>query len=97
TWGGPVACEIIDNIYASSPEWAEAISSEGAMPKIAERPCPTQTDSTGRVPDVRGMGLRDATYLLESQGFKVKSSGCGKIQDIKIEEDCVILSLAEKL
>lgn len=97
TWGGPVACEIIDNIYASSPDWAETLTSEGAMPQIAERPCPAGTDSTGRVPNVRGMGLRDATYLLESQGFKVKSKGCGKIQDMKVEDDCVILSLAEKL
>lgn len=31
------------------------------------------------VPNVMGMGLRDAVYLLESQGLKVKFSGYGKV------------------
>jgi beta-lactam-binding protein with PASTA domain len=51
------------------------------------------------------MGLRDAVYLLESQGYRVESEGKGKIVGqspaagslININEDCVTLSLAEKL
>jgi cell division protein FtsI (penicillin-binding protein 3) len=31
------------------------------------------------VPDVRGMGLKDALYLLESAGLKVKVSGKGRV------------------
>ncbi len=39
----------------------------------------------GKVPDVTGMGLRDAMYLLERQGFQVKPSGRGAVlrQSIK--------------
>jgi len=33
----------------------------------------------GLVPDVRGMSLRDAMYLLENQGYRVKYSGKGKV------------------
>ncbi len=33
----------------------------------------------GLVPDVRGMSLRDAMYLLENSGYKVKFSGKGKV------------------
>ncbi|MCX6332772.1 MAG: penicillin-binding protein [Bacteroidia bacterium] len=33
----------------------------------------------GLVPDVRGMSLRDAVYLLENSGYKVKYSGRGKV------------------
>lgn len=33
----------------------------------------------GMVPDVRGMGLKDALYLLESSGLKVKIEGKGKV------------------
>lgn len=33
----------------------------------------------GKVPDVRGMGLSDALYLLESQGFIVTHSGYGAV------------------
>nr|MBP9881726.1 PASTA domain-containing protein [Chitinophagales bacterium] len=31
------------------------------------------------MPDVRGMGLRDALYLLESNGLKVGVNGAGKV------------------
>lgn len=33
----------------------------------------------GLVPDVRGMSLRDAIFLLENSGYKVKYSGKGKV------------------
>lgn len=35
--------------------------------------------STEIVPDVRGMGARDAVYLLESRGLKVKIEGVGHV------------------
>ena len=31
------------------------------------------------VPNVRGMGAKDAVYLLESQGLRVRLSGTGKV------------------
>lgn len=96
TWGGPVACEIIDNIYAKSPDWFTPLVSSGAMPQIAENQRPAQKDSTG-APNVVGMGLRDAVYLLESQGYKVESIGRGKIVGQSLNDNCVTLSLAEKL
>ncbi len=96
TWGGPVACEIIDNIYASSPDWNSPIVSSGAMPQIAENQPRAARDSSG-APNVVGMGLRDATYLLESQGYKVESTGRGKIVGQALNDNCVTLSLAEKL
>jgi cell division protein FtsI (penicillin-binding protein 3) len=33
----------------------------------------------GLVPDVRGMSLRDAIFLLENSGYRVKYSGRGKV------------------
>jgi cell division protein FtsI (penicillin-binding protein 3) len=33
----------------------------------------------GLVPDVRGMSLRDAVYLLENSGLRVRYSGKGKV------------------
>jgi cell division protein FtsI (penicillin-binding protein 3) len=35
--------------------------------------------SKGLVPDVRGMSLRDAVYLLENAGYRVRYSGKGKV------------------
>jgi cell division protein FtsI (penicillin-binding protein 3) len=34
-----------------------------------------------RVPDVRGMGARDAVYLLEKTGLQVRISGVGKVKN----------------
>ncbi len=34
----------------------------------------------GVMPDVRGMGLRDAIYLLENEGYKVSFTGHGRVQ-----------------
>ncbi len=105
TWGGPVACEIIDNIYAKSPDWYNPIISAGAMPEIAQDRHRRQNDTLTGVPNVMGMGLRDAVYLLESQGYKVQTKGRGKIVDQKpaagtlmdIDTGYVTISLADKL
>jgi cell division protein FtsI (penicillin-binding protein 3) len=35
--------------------------------------------SDGLVPDVRGMSMRDAIYLLESHGLRVRTNGRGKV------------------
>ncbi len=43
------------------------------------------------VPDVTGMGLRDATFLLESQGLRVKAHGYGKIKKQSISPGIKIL------
>ena len=40
---------------------------------------------TGKVPDVRGMGLSDALYLLESMGMTVTHSGHGAVRTQSIE------------
>ena len=37
-----------------------------------------------RVPDVRGMGLSDAIYLLESCGLKVTHTGSGTVKSQSI-------------
>ncbi len=105
TWGGPVACEIIDNIYASSPEWNAPEISSGAMPEIAEDSRAAHNDTISGVPDVVGMGLRDAVYTLESRGYKVSSSGKGKVtgqrpaagESAGAAKDSVTLLLSEAL
>ena len=33
----------------------------------------------GKMPDLRGMGIQDAIYLLETYGLIVESIGCGAI------------------
>ena len=80
TWGGPVACEIANNIYASSPQWNERMVEGTTLPALetyAEQDA--ANDTIIGVPDVIGMGLRDAIYALESKGYTVSSSGHGSV------------------
>jgi len=43
------------------------------------------------VPDVRGMGLRDAIFLLENIGLKVKFSGKGSVISQSLEPGTKII------
>lgn len=39
-----------------------------------------QPTNTNRIPDIRGMGLKDAVYLLENMNLKVVARGIGKVK-----------------
>ena len=57
-----------------NPVWgvAERQRAEVALRKV-------KAYSSGVVPDVKGMGARDAVYALESRGVRVRLSGRGKV------------------
>ncbi len=48
-------------------------------------------DEEGSIPDVRGMGARDAIYALESRGVKVRLHGYGKVKKQSIAPGTIIL------
>jgi len=50
----------------------------------------SQSASSDRVPDVRGMSLRDALYLLENRGFRVRFQGMGKVTDQSVEPGATV-------
>jgi cell division protein FtsI (penicillin-binding protein 3) len=50
---------------------------------------------SGQVPDVTGMGLRDALYLLENRGIRVKVVGRGNVKSQSLTPGTRILPNAE--
>ena len=78
TWGGPVVCEIANEIYVNRPEWKQPVTPTAGLPKVEAPALPAQ-DSAGCVPDVRGLGLRESLLLLEAAGFTVSATGHGKV------------------
>lgn len=58
---------------ALQAHWADPVK---ANDQIVLEPAPAVT---GQVPDVKGMGLRDAIYMLENDGLKVIIAGAGKV------------------
>lgn len=80
-YGGTVPAatfkEIVDNIYALDSDGGEVLKRTGRMPKLAaSRP---DTDKNGKVPNLKGLGLMDAIYAIENDGYRCSYSGTGHV------------------
>lgn len=67
-----------DSVEENGSEWAQAVMSDKDA-KLLPR-----TISKNYMPDVTGMGLKDAVYLLENNGLKVEVIGFGKVKEQSI-------------
>ena len=80
----PVFKEIAEYIYAHDPEWrTDATKGIAAAPIAKPKSAPKVEMNV--MPDVRGMGLRDALRELESRGLKVSFKGKGAVVSQSIE------------
>ena len=67
--------------YANgNPIWGRAIETNGKTINLQREPLGEHS----QMPDVHGMGARDAVYLIESRGLKVKLHGRGKVVEQSI-------------
>lgn len=82
---GAAACPafgtIARKIYAKSTDWNEGIKAKGSLPKKDRYSKLDLRDSLERgvIPNVVGLGLRDAMSNLESNGFSVSYEGGGRV------------------
>jgi cell division protein FtsI (penicillin-binding protein 3) len=63
-----------DSIHQDQTDWVRGVPQDKSMalePILAE---------SGGVPNVVGMGVRDAVYLLEKKGLRVEIKGVGKVK-----------------
>lgn len=60
---------------SGKPVWGQS-TVEGATVQLTEVAFDA---SSGRVPNVRGLGAKDALYLMEQCGLRVQLVGCGKV------------------
>jgi cell division protein FtsI (penicillin-binding protein 3) len=64
-----------ENINEKSGKWITTFLQDGRAQVIADN----ISTANDKVPDVTGLGLKDAVYLLENKGLKVVASGKGKV------------------
>ena len=69
--------EIVDKIYAYDTAYGELLKDKGRMPEL--RQDLPSIDKDGRVPDLRGLGLADALYVIESDGYRCSYTGTGHV------------------
>lgn len=86
---GPVFRELADKLMSVDPDITAPIPSDSAVgntgtPLFASADVPSAANRNAAnrdaIPDVKGMGLKDALYLLESMDLKVSVRGSGKVR-----------------
>ena len=73
--------EIVDALYAIDPSWGKELEPKVSIPQMAlDRELPAQVDPKNPVvPDLKGLGLKDAMYMIENSGLKCIYSGTGHV------------------
>ena len=79
TWCGPVFRQVAEQIYASSIDWQEPLARTGSLPQGDDYLMLQGREDIqkGLVPNVKGLGLREAVALLEKAGYTVSFEGHG--------------------
>ncbi len=73
--------EVVDAIYVLDPEWGNTIISSAKVPQMKlDREIHEQADTKNPVvPDVTGLGLKDAMFIIENSGLRCRYTGTGHV------------------
>ncbi len=78
---GPASAmrEIVDAIYTLDPEWGAEVTAMAKVPVMGEdKEMTVRSDMKNPiVPDIMGLGLKDAIFIIENSGLKCSYSGTG--------------------
>ena len=73
------ARDIVDGIWAMDPVWMETLEPQSTVPPMPAQTMLAQTEENPTVPDLTGLGLRDALFAVESTGMKCEYTGTGHV------------------
>ncbi|MBD2699045.1 transpeptidase family protein [Spirosoma sp. BT702] len=79
---------------SSTLNLAEEPSTDGWVESSGNGHWKSRQTRTDQVPDVRGLSLRDAVYLLENRGFRVSIEGHGKVKEQSVSPGIGIANVA---
>lgn len=69
---------IVDDMWALDSEWGKEISERADVPDMKASYIGTRK-GTAPVPDVIGMGIKDAIYAIENNGYRCSYEGIGHV------------------
>ena len=69
----------MDHIWALDSRWGEKHGERADIPDMKPRYIATLSGTEIPVPDVKGMGLKDALYAIENNGYKCIYEGIGHV------------------
>ena len=70
--------DIVDHLWALDPNWGKVLKERAEIPQMKAEYIGTRKDG-GVVPDTKGMGLMDAIYAIENNGYKCQYEGIGHV------------------
>ncbi len=71
--------EIVDNLWSLDSSWGEDLQARAKVPEMRPEYIGTRKGSSIPVPDVKGMGLKDAIYAIENNGYRCHYEGIGHV------------------
>ena len=71
--------EIVDNLWSLDSTWGEQFQARAKVPEMKPEYIATRQGNAIPVPDVKGMGLKDAIYAIENNGYKCIYEGIGHV------------------
>ena len=71
--------EIADQLWAYGSEWGKGLKKRGEVPQMLADHISTSSSPDSPVPDLNGLGLRDALYAIENNGYRCSHQGTGHV------------------
>lgn len=71
--------EIVDKLWSLDSTWGETFQARAKVPEMRPEHIGTRKGSSIPVPDVKGMGLKDALYAIENNGYRCHYEGTGHV------------------
>ncbi len=71
--------DIADELWTYEDGWGQELKARGSVPQMKADYISTSKSSSTPVPDLAGLGLKDAYYAVENNGYKCRHKGTGHV------------------
>ena len=71
--------ELVDQVWSLDSRWGEQLTERADVPDMRPEYIAAISGAVIPVPDVKGMGLKDALYAIENNGYKCQYEGVGHV------------------
>jgi cell division protein FtsI (penicillin-binding protein 3) len=71
--------DIVDGIWAYDSQWGNIVKGKSGIPEMETEHISIARTSDAPVPDLKGLGLRDALYAIENNGYRCSYKGTGHV------------------
>lgn len=73
--------KVVNSLYDTQPFWETTLAKSASVPDmpVSYELTPDDGEPTATVPSLKGLGLKDALYLVENSGFECSYSGSGHV------------------